>query len=110
MTGICEVVITAPDADWLADFARRLVEDRLVADAHEIPTIKSIYRWQGEMITKREARVALHTRAGLVRHIIQRTVTEHPYDVPCIIALPTTAANPTYERWILDETAEASPR
>src|SRR5437763_3632689 len=28
---VCEVVITGPDADWLADFTRRLVESRLAA-------------------------------------------------------------------------------
>jgi hypothetical protein len=34
MTELCEVVITAPDPDWLYSFARKLVEDRLAASAH----------------------------------------------------------------------------
>jgi periplasmic divalent cation tolerance protein len=32
---LCEVVITAPDPDWLCAFARSLVEDRLAASAHD---------------------------------------------------------------------------
>ena len=29
MSDYCEVVITADNADWLAEYTRRLVEDRL---------------------------------------------------------------------------------
>jgi uncharacterized protein involved in tolerance to divalent cations len=61
MTEVCEVVITAPDAEWLAGFTRRLVEDRLCASGHNIASIRSIYRWRGQIYDKSEARVALHT-------------------------------------------------
>ena len=37
---------------------------------------------------EREARVALHTRTALVPAIVERAKTEHPCDVPCVIALP----------------------
>lgn len=33
MSELCEVVITAPDPDWLHGFARSLVEDGLAAPA-----------------------------------------------------------------------------
>ena len=36
---ICEIVITAPDPDWLADFTRRLVENRLRLDAFKLNRI-----------------------------------------------------------------------
>jgi len=57
----CEVVITAEDAEWLAGFTRSLVEDRLAASGHTISTIRSIYRWQGRIEDRSEAKVALHT-------------------------------------------------
>ncbi|GGL11523.1 divalent-cation tolerance protein CutA [Mangrovihabitans endophyticus] len=103
---ICEVVITADDAEWLAGFTRRLVEERLAACGHQTPAIRSIYRWDGAMQDDPEARVALHTRASLVERIVQRTDREHPYDVPCVIALPIVAANPAYRKWVLDETSD----
>ena len=31
---VCEVIITAPDPDWLVEFTRRLVTDRLCASGH----------------------------------------------------------------------------
>jgi periplasmic divalent cation tolerance protein len=75
---ICEVVITADDAEWLAGFTRRLVEDRLVACGHLIAAIRSIYRWEGAVHDEPEARVALHTRASLVPRIVERADAEHP--------------------------------
>ena len=35
----------------------------------------------------------------------QRADAEHPYDVPCVIALPVVAANPAYAEWVVRETS-----
>ena len=102
---ICEVVITAADPDWLAGFTRRLVADRLAACGQQIAAIRSIYRWDGAVQDEPEARVALHTRTALVDRIVERANAEHPYDVPCVIALPVVAANPAYVEWVRTETS-----
>ena len=101
---VCEVIITAPDAEWLAQFTRRLVADRLAAGAHEITAIRSIYRWQGELHDHGEARVALRTRTELVSAIAARADEEHPYEVPCVFALPIETGGLAYIDWILSET------
>ena len=106
MTGVVEVVITAADAEWLAAFTRRLVADRLAACGQQVAAIRSIYRWDGEIHDDPEARVALHTRASLVDRIVERANAEHPYDVPCVLALPVAAGNPAYVEWVLSETTE----
>ena len=103
----CEVVVTADDAGWLAGFTRTLVEERLAACGHVIPAIRSVYRWQGAVHDEREARVGLHTRRSLLPAIIARTAELHPYDVPCVIALPLVGGNPAYLEWLADETREA---
>jgi periplasmic divalent cation tolerance protein len=101
---VCEVVITGPSAEWLVEFTRALVEARLAACGQTIPAIRSIYRWQGAIEDETEARVALHTRCDLVAAIVAKADSDHPYDVPCVIALPIVDANPAYVEWILDET------
>ena len=100
----CEVVVTADDADWLAGFTRTLVEERLAACGQTIAAVRSIYRWQGAVQDGGEARVALHTRRSLVPALVERTRQLHPYDVPCVIALPLVGGNPEYLRWVVEET------
>ncbi len=103
----CEVVVTAQDADWLAGFTRTLVEERLAACGHVLPAIRSVYRWEGAVHDEAEARVGLHTRRALVPAIVERTAQLHPYDVPCVIALPLVDGNPAYLDWVAAETREA---
>ncbi len=103
----CEVIITAGNAAWLADFTRSLVDARLAACGQNIAGIWSIYRWQGTIEDQGEARVALHTRASLVPAIVERTKTDHPDEVPCVIALPILGGNPDYLAWIEQETRAA---
>lgn len=102
---LSEVVITAPDAEWLAAFTRRLVEERVCACGHEITPVRAVYRWQGRIHDEAEARVALHTRSSLVPEIVSRARSEHPDDVPCVMALPVTGGNPEYLDWVRAETS-----
>jgi periplasmic divalent cation tolerance protein len=103
---LCEVVITAPDAGWLVNFIRRLVEDRLAASAQVSPPMQSIYRWQGEVIDTNEARATVRTRVSLVPRLVERLDHEHPYQVPGIIAVPIVSTSPAYEDWLLSQTSD----
>jgi periplasmic divalent cation tolerance protein len=102
----CEVVVTAADATWLAGFTRTLVEERLAACGQITAPIRSIYRWQGAVEEEAEARVTLHTRVALVAAIVARTGELHPYEVPCVLALPLAGGAPAYLEWIAGQTRE----
>jgi periplasmic divalent cation tolerance protein len=102
----CEVVVTAADADWLAAYTRTMVQERLAACGHQLAAIRSVYRWEGAVHDEPEVRVALHTRRSLVPAVVARTAELHPYDVPCVIALPLVDGNPDYLRWVVAETRE----
>jgi periplasmic divalent cation tolerance protein len=105
-TEICEVVITAGDAETLLNLTRTLVEERLAACGQTIASVRSIYRWEGAVQDDPEARVALHTRTALVPEVVGRVKALHSYGVPCVIALPVVAGNPDYIQWVLAETRE----
>ena len=102
---IVDVTITGPDPDWLADHTRSLVEQRLAACGNIIPTIRSIYRWQGEIEDEPEAYVILHTRAEHVPEIIRQTNEAHPYDTVHILATAVVEADEQYASWVVGETA-----
>lgn len=105
MTDLCEVVITAPDPEWLKDFSRALIEDGLAASAHNFTPVRSIYRWRGEIYERTEGRVSLHTNRRRVAEIVDRAKHEHPYEVPGVSARPINDGNPDYLAWIAQETA-----
>ena len=108
MDEICDVTITADDAEWLAGWVRRLVEDRLAACGNiDVGRVRSIYRWEGAVEDGEEVRVTLHTRRSLVPAIIERADADHPYDTPQVLAVPVVAAHPGYHRWVLDSTDPA---
>jgi periplasmic divalent cation tolerance protein len=104
MNDLCEVVITAPDPEWLREFARHLVEDRLASSAHNFAPIRSVYRWKGEIFEREEGRVSLHTRKSLVSEIVRRANEQHPYEVPGVSSRPIEDGNPTYLQWIREQT------
>lgn len=108
MSDLCEVVITAPDPDWLRAFTRKLVERRLCSAAHNFTPVYSVYRWKGQVNERQEGRASLHTRTELVADIVQLAEQEHPYQVPSISARPINDGNPTYLQWIRDETTPTS--
>ncbi|WNV76660.1 divalent-cation tolerance protein CutA [Geodermatophilus sp. DSM 44513] len=103
---VCEIVVTGGDAEWLSGYTRILVGEGLVACGHQLAAIRSVYRWEGAVHDEPEARVALHTRRSLVPEVVARTAELHPYDVPCVIALPIVGGDPAYLRWVVRETRE----
>lgn len=106
MEQIADVSITAESADWLADFTRSIVNDRLAACGNIVPSIRSIYRWEGAIEDDYEALVVLHTRQSLVPAIIERANRDHPYDTPQVLAVPVIDANPSYRDWVLASTRD----
>jgi periplasmic divalent cation tolerance protein len=102
---ICEVVITAPDEQWLAAFTRQLIMDRLAASGHHMP-IRTVYTWHGDVQDTTETRASIRTRVAHVQAIIDRVNAQHPYEVPSVFAIPIIAANPSYRDWILDATRD----
>jgi periplasmic divalent cation tolerance protein len=107
MINLCEVVITAPDPEWLENLTRELVAEGLCASAHNFAPVRSVYRWQGQIHQRTEGRASLHTRAELVGRIVDRVRTAgHPYEVPGISARPIGDGNPDYLQWIADETEQ----
>ncbi|SDZ00207.1 divalent cation tolerance protein [Geodermatophilus africanus] len=107
---VCEIVVTGSDSEWLSGYTRTLVEERLVACGHQLAAIRSVYRWEGVVHDEPEARVALHTRRSLVPEVVARTSELHPYDVPCVIAVPLVGGHPDYLRWVVRETREPRSR
>jgi periplasmic divalent cation tolerance protein len=96
---------TAPDAEVAARIARALVEERLVACANLVGTVRSIYRWQGRVEDADEVMLVLKTRADRVGALAERLRALHPYDLPELVVLPVEGGLAPYLDWVRAESA-----
>ena len=101
---ICVLYVTAPPTQSEA-LAKSLLTQRLIACANITP-VRSLYRWKGEDCDDNEDLLIIKTRKSLVNAVIAAVKTEHPYEVPEIIALPVIAGHLPYLDWVYEETCE----
>lgn len=99
-----EIVVTGPVGEQLIGVVRTLVAERLIACGQIVPQVRSVYRWQGQVEDEPESRAHLHTTAALAPRVAARVRELHPYDVPCVIAMPLVDGDREYLNWITEET------
>jgi periplasmic divalent cation tolerance protein len=99
------IIITAPSMDVAEKIADILVESKLAACVNISSPIRSIYSWEGKIVRDDEVLMIAKTRADLFgKEFIQTVKSNHPYQVPEIIALPILDGSADYLAWISDVT------
>ena len=96
------VFITTSSRAESRKIADGLLEARQAACVNILPGVTSRYRWKGKIETGREELLIAKTSRAKVPALIRCVKALHSYDVPEVIALPITAGNPGYLRWIKD--------
>lgn len=100
--------ITTPDIDTARRIGRALVTEGLAACANILPGMESLYRWQGVVEGASEVVLIAKGREGAFAALAARVREMHPYDLPCIIALPIQAGLPAYLHWLVAESGGAA--
>jgi periplasmic divalent cation tolerance protein len=98
------VYITMPDITSAETLARTLVGERLCAGANILPGLLSVYRWRGKTEERGECACILKTTDERYAALEKRALELHPYETPCIAALPADRIYPPFLRWIAEET------
>ena len=104
MTEFIVVFITAPNEKEAASISRTIVEERLVACVNIIPSVRSIYRWQGRVEDEQEVLMIVKTKSPLFERLQKRVKELHSYAVPEIIGLPVVEGSKEYLNWLGQET------
>ncbi len=97
------VYMTAPNQEEALRLARLLVEERLAACANVLGAITSVYWWDGKLNEDGEVALVVKTCAALVGVLTERVREVHPYECPCVVALPIDGGNPAFLDWISAE-------
>jgi len=96
------VFVTVP-MDIADKMAKAIVENRLAACSSVVSTVKSYYYWEGQLKNEHESLLILKTTMSKIDDLITFIKSEHPYDVPEIIAMPVAEGLPDYVNWVIEE-------
>lgn len=101
------IYTTWPDAETAERVAAEAVAERLAACANLLAPMISIFRWEGALDRAAETPMILKTTAEASERLRDFITARHPYECPCIVALPVLAdgSNPAFLAWITSETA-----
>lgn len=98
---------TWPSPESAETAARLVVERRLIACANILPGARSIYRWDGAVQAESEAVMFAKTTAAGAGAARDALVAAHPYDCPCVVAIPLwdAASHVPFLTWAAAETS-----
>ena len=99
-------LITAPSVEIAKKLASKLLESRCVACVNLVPSIESMYRWEGKLHIDRETLMIVKTTRAARSRITQLIAQEHPYDVPECIFTGIDGGYAPYLSWVKDEVEE----
>ncbi len=94
------ILCTCPDQKSAETIAKQLVSQRLVACVNIMPSLTSIYQWQGEIETAQEHLLIIKSQQKQFTAIETAIKAIHPYQVPEIIAVAIEQGSAEYLNWI----------
>ncbi|QEG33998.1 divalent-cation tolerance protein CutA [Bythopirellula goksoeyrii] len=103
MTSFIQIDTTTASEAEAQQISRGLVEQRLVACAHIIGPVSSIYHWKGQVEEDKEWHCLFKTRESLFNKVADAIRKSHSYKCPKIIALPIIEASEDYLAWMNSE-------
>ena len=99
------VMVTTSNQDEAVKIADHVVGARLAACASTIPTVRSIYRWEGKIMNDQESLVLIKTTSDKYAALQETIQALHSYKMPEILALSVAEGLPPYLEWVNRETS-----
>ena len=100
----CIVNCTARDKKEAIEIAEKLVKKRLVACCNIVPSVTSLYEWDGKLCEEKEVLMIMKTETELFEAIETEVKKMHSYNVPELICIPITGGSRRYLDWVDEQT------
>lgn len=108
MTDKIVVLSTCSSREEADRIAYQLVDRRLAACVSVVPSVGSIYRWQGAVERAEEALLIVKSSRALFDALRARIEQLNTYSTPEIVALPVVDGAEGYLNWMTAELGPAS--
>jgi periplasmic divalent cation tolerance protein len=96
------VLSTCPEAATAQELARVLLEATLAACVNILPGVRSMYLWKGSLQSDDEVLMVIKTTATNFERLRETLVSEHPYELPEVVALEIADGHHPYLRWLAE--------
>ena len=100
-TDVLVVLVTCPP-DKAQGIADALVEERVAACVNLVPSLRSVYRWKGDVHHEDEAMLLVKTTKDRFEALKQAVLKHHPYELPEVIAVPVERGHTPYLEWVIE--------
>lgn len=96
--------VTAPSMQVGKSLARLLVSQRHAACVNLLPSVTSIYSWEGQLEESEEVLLLIKTRTACVTDVIAAVQANHPYDCPEVVSVVMGESSELYLSWLAAQT------
>ena len=94
-------LVACPSEQVAASLAQLLVHRELAACAQVLPSIQSVYRWQGRVCIEKESLLIIKSSLACKDAVKKAIEENHPYEVPQFLAFLPCDISEKYEEWLL---------
>ena len=101
----CIILITAGSVEEGERIAGSLVDNHLAACVNVVPSVKSVFFWEGKTDRQSEVLLIAKSTKALLNQITDHVQKIHSYTVPEIIAIPIIGGSEDYLRWVEETTS-----
>lgn len=105
-TAIVTTVGTEEQANLIS---RELIARRQAACVNIVPGVRSVYRWQGNVVSDEELLLIAKTRESQFEAVAETIRELHSYDVPEILTFDVGRGDETFLDWIFASTDPDAP-
>ncbi len=99
MNPLCVVLSTTNSMTSANDIASALVDRQLAACVQIVPGIRSVYRWEGNVVSDEEIQLIIKTTSTVLDEAYRIVCEMHPYDLPEWVVLDSAKASQDYLTW-----------
>jgi periplasmic divalent cation tolerance protein len=84
------------------EISEELIARRLATCINIVPCLRSIYRWKGKVCEDTEYLLLVKTPEKFFDDVSAAIREFHSYELPEILAMPVSAAEEHFHRWVLE--------
>ena len=93
-------LVTVPSKEEGEKISRSLVEKDLAACVNIIPSVQSVYKWEGEINTDNEFLLIIKGRTDNLEALGKEVLQLHSYETPEVISFSIDKGNKEYLDWM----------